>query len=148
MTPVTQATSLMDRPAAPCRLVRRRFPTCAIIPPKLSSCLPRKSIRIVFVPLLVLLFALSVAACGSIKVTAQTDVPQRDARGQPLQVVLRFYQLSSKDRFQKADFLALFRNDQKLLDKDLLWRKEMTLLPHSELVLKEGRKKGAKYLGV
>lgn len=80
--------------------------------------------------------------------TLQSDVPQRDAVGKPLPVVVRLYQLSSKERFEKTDFLSLVKNDQKLLEKDILWRKEVTLFPNTELVLKEERKKGAQYFAV
>lgn len=54
---------------------------------------------------------------------------------------MRLYQLSSKDRFEKADFLSLVKSDQKLLEQDILWRKETVLFPSAELVVKEDRKK-------
>ncbi|MDF0673906.1 MAG: type VI secretion system lipoprotein TssJ [Nitrospira sp.] len=94
------------------------------------------------------LLALAVGACGSLKVTLSSQVPPRDERGQPLPVVMRLYQLSSKDRFEKADFLSLVKSDQKLLEQDILWRKETVLFPSAELVVKEDRKKGAKYFAV
>ena len=98
--------------------------------------------------LLLCLLALLFGACGSLKVAVQSEVPHRDAEGKPLPVVVRLYQLSNKERFQKGDFLSLTRSDHKVLEKDILWRKEITLFPNSELVLKEERKKGAEYFGV
>ncbi|MBV6471059.1 MAG: hypothetical protein NBKEAIPA_02986 [Nitrospirae bacterium] len=94
------------------------------------------------------LFPLFFGACGSLKLSVQSEVPHRDAEGKPLPVVVRLYQLSDKERFQKGDFLSLARSDHKVLEKDILWRKEITLFPNSELVLKEERKKGAEYFGV
>jgi len=35
-----------------------------------------------------------------------------------------------------------------VLEKDILWRKEITLFPNSELVIREERKKGAEYFAV
>lgn len=61
---------------------------------------------------------------------------------------MRLYQLSSKDRFEKTDFQSLLKSDQKLLEQDILWRKETVLSPNAELVVKEDRKKGAKYFAV
>lgn len=95
------------------------------------------------------LLALVVGACGSLKVTLlSSQAPQRDVNGKPLPVVMRLYQLSSKDRFEKTDFQSLLKSDQKLLEQDILWRKETVLSPNAELVVKEDRKKGAKYFAV
>lgn|SRR5574340_240789 len=94
------------------------------------------------------LSAVLMSACGSLKVTLSSEVPQSDAAGKPLPVVVRLYQLSSKDKFQKADFLSLLKNDKALLDKDILWREETTLRPNAEMAIKEERKKGAKYFAV
>jgi len=93
---------------------------------------------------------LVIAACtSSVKVTLiSSDHLNPDKNGKPLSVVVRVYQLSSKDRFEKADFLSLVKTDQRVLDKDLLLRREVTLLPDSKEVIQEDRKDGAQYIGV
>lgn len=126
-------------------------------PPGLASVLGRESyigrrrlqlVRRQIIVLCISLSALVMSACGSLKVTLSSEVPQVDAAGKPLPVVVRLYQLSSKDKFQKADFLSLLKNDKTLLDKDVLWREETTLRPNTEMAIKEERKKGAKYFAV
>jgi type VI secretion system protein VasD len=89
------------------------------------------------------------ACTSSVKVTlVSSDHLNPDKNGKPLSVVVRVYQLSSKDRFEKADFLSLVRADQRVLDKDFLARREVTLLPDSKEVIQEDRKDGAQYIGV
>jgi len=90
------------------------------------------------------------SACGtSVKVTLiSSDRLNPDRDGKPLSVVVRVYQLSNKERFEKADFLSLIRADQRLLEKDILWSKEITLLPDSKEVVKEDHKEGAEYIAI
>jgi len=89
------------------------------------------------------------ACTSSVKVTlVSSDHLNPDKNGKPLSVVVRVYQLGSKDRFEKADFLSLVRADQRVLDKDFLARREVTLLPDSKEVIQEDRKDGAQYIGV
>lgn len=138
--------------------INRRFPTNAIHFPARRSSVIRKdpcsdkhtfpSVRRGIILFAVSLLALAVSACGSLKIALSSEVPQVDAAGNPLPVAVRLYQLSSKDRFQKADFLSLVKADEKTLGNDVLWRKETTLRPNTEMAIKEGRKKGAKYFAV
>ena len=98
---------------------------------------------------IVLLGLTGIGCSSSLKVTlVSSDHVNPDKNGKPLSVVVRVYQLSNKDRFEKADFLSLVKADQRLLDKDLLSRREVTLLPDSKEVIKEDRKDGAQYIGV
>lgn len=53
--------------------------------------------------------------------------PDLDNRASP--VVARFYQLSSQDAFQGADFSALYETDEKTLGKSMLGRLELILEP-------------------
>lgn len=96
------------------------------------------------------LLALTATGCSSsLKVTLiSSEHVNPDKSGKPLSVVVRVYQLTNKDRFEKAEFLSLVKADQRLLDKDLLSRREVTLLPDSKEVIKEDRKDGAEYIGV
>lgn len=52
-----------------------------------------------------------------------------DHNNRPSPVVLRVYQLSSKDNFVNADFFSLYDDAQALLAKDLISVEERELLP-------------------
>jgi type VI secretion system protein VasD len=52
-----------------------------------------------------------------------------DPDGQPLSVVLRFYQLSDVTTFAELTYVQLQRSDQKLLKDDLLATKDVVLRP-------------------
>jgi len=52
-----------------------------------------------------------------------------DRNGRPSPVVLRIYQLSSKDNFANADFFTLYDDAEALLSKDLINVEERELLP-------------------
>ncbi len=73
-----------------------------------------------------------------------------DEEGAALPVMVRVYQLQSKDKFEQATFKSLWKNDKEFLGEDLLERKDITLHPDSEVVLdlEVETKKGANYLGV
>jgi len=89
------------------------------------------------------------ACASSIKVTLiSSDHLNPDKNGKPLSVVVRVYQLNNTDRFEKAEFLSLVRADQRVLDRALLSRREIILLPDSIEVIKEDLKEGANYVGV
>ena len=96
------------------------------------------------------LLSLAVSACtSSIKVSlVASDNINPGGDGKPLSVVVRVYQLAGKDQFEKTDFLTLAKADERVLGKDILLRKEVTLLPGATEVLKEDRKEGAEYVGV
>jgi type VI secretion system protein VasD len=94
--------------------------------------------------------AVAVAGCGSsMKVTLQgAERLNPDPKGRPLSVVVRIYQLSSKDRFQKGDYVTLARTDEHLLDGDLLAKREITLHPNTKEVVKDELKDGTRYIAV
>lgn len=104
----------------------------------------------IWVPLAIAILGLAATGCtSSVKVTLiSSQHVNPDKSGKPLSVVVRVYQLSNKERFEKADFLSLVKADQRVLDKDLLSRREVTLLPDSREVIKEDRKDGAEFIGV
>jgi type VI secretion system protein VasD len=52
-----------------------------------------------------------------------------DASGRPSPVVVRIYQLRTDGGFNKADFLALLDDDQKVLGNELISRDEFVLDP-------------------
>lgn len=107
-----------------------------------------RSMFVRFVGLVIVLFVIP-ACTSSVKVTlVSSDHLNPDKNGKSLSVIVRVYQLSSKDRFEKADFLSLIKADQRVLDKDFLSRREVTLLPNSKEVIQEDRKDGAQYIGV
>lgn len=70
--------------------------------------------------------------------------------GVPLPVIVRVYQLRNKDKFEKARFTALWKNDKETLESDLVERKELTLHPEAQIVveLEVEIKKGVEYIGV
>jgi type VI secretion system protein VasD len=93
--------------------------------------------------------------CGSgIKDIRVTLLPtyrlNPDESGAPLSVVVRVYQLRNRERFDRADFRALWRNDEKVLEGDLLERREVTVYPETKasIELQVDAKKGVQFLGV
>jgi len=60
-------------------------------------------------------------------VTSSDLNPDHNSRPSP--VVLRIYQLSSKENFVNADFFSIYDDAQTLLAKDLLSVEERELLP-------------------
>jgi type VI secretion system protein VasD len=79
-----------------------------------------------------------------------TDHLNPDESGAPLSVIVRVYQLKDKERFVRAPFRELWKNDDKVLDGDLLERKEVTVYPETKtsVELQVDKKKGVQYLGV
>lgn len=107
-----------------------------------------RSFLLLLLPVLLAPFTLT-ACTGTIKVTLTcSEFCNPDKNGRPLSVMARVYQLSNKDRFERAEFLSLCKADERLLGKDILWRREVTLLPLGTEVVKEDRKEGAEYIAV
>ena len=79
-----------------------------------------------------------------------TQALNQDDSGEALPVVVRVYQLRGKDKFQRATFRELWKNDRELLEGDLLDRKELTVHPDSETLLDLDLdvKHGAAFFGV
>ena len=50
----------------------------------------------------------------------------------PSPVVVRFYQLKSSSKFNQADFISLYENDEQILDDDLVHNQEILLSPKDE----------------
>jgi len=73
-----------------------------------------------------------------------------DDSGAALAVIVRVYQLRGKEKFERASFKGLWKNDTQVLEGDVLDRKEVTLHPDSEMSveLEVDTKKGAEFLGV
>jgi type VI secretion system protein VasD len=73
-----------------------------------------------------------------------------DESGAPLSVIVRVYQLKNRDRFERADFRALWKNDEKTLEGDVVERKEVTIYPETQtsVELQVDRKKGVQFLGI
>jgi type VI secretion system protein VasD len=102
-----------------------------------------------------LLISSLTVGCGSgvkdVRVTLlPTDRLNPDELGAPLSVIVRVYQLRNKERFERADFRALWKNDEKVLEGDLLERKEVTVYPDTKtsVELQVDKKKGVQFLGV
>jgi type VI secretion system protein VasD len=105
--------------------------------------------------LTMLLISSITVGCGSsvkdVRVTLlPTDRLNPDELGAPLSVIVRVYQLRNKERFERADFRALWKNDEKVLEGDLLERKEVTVYPDTKtsVELQVDKKKGVQFLGV
>jgi type VI secretion system protein VasD len=93
--------------------------------------------------------------CGSgVKDVRVTLLPTNrlnpDESGAPLSVIVRVYQLRNRERFERADFRALWKNDEKVLEGDLLERKEITVYPDTKtsVELQVDQKKGVQFLGI
>lgn len=107
------------------------------------------------VMLFILLMGAATVGCGSgikdVRVTfSPTDRLNPDESGAPLSVVVRVYQLKNKDRFERSDFRALWKNDEKVLEGDLLERQEITVYPATKtfVEVQVDQRKGVQFLGV
>ena len=71
-------------------------------------------------------------------------------QGESLPVIVRVYQLRAKDKFQRATFNSLWKNDKEALEGDVLERKEVTVHPETEtrLDIDLDLKHGAVFIGV
>jgi type VI secretion system protein VasD len=82
--------------------------------------------------------AIEISATGSVN---------PDLGGRPSPVVTQIYQLSSDDRFAKADIIQLIDHDKDLLGSDMLTRDEVILQPGESKTIDLAYLKDAKYLG-
>lgn len=105
--------------------------------------------------LIILIMGAVTVGCGSgIKDVRVTLLPtgrlNPDESGAPLSVIVRVYQLKNRERFERADFRALWKNDEKVLEGDLLERQEVTVYPETQtsVELQVDQKKGVQFLGV
>lgn len=105
--------------------------------------------------LIMLIMGSVTVGCGSgVKDVRVTLLPTNrlnpDESGAPLSVIVRVYQLRNRERFERADFRALWKNDEKVLEGDLLERKEITVYPETKnsVELQIDQKKGVQFLGI
>lgn len=105
--------------------------------------------------LIILVLGSLLVGCGSgVKDVRVTLLPSNrlnpDESGAPLSVIVRVYQLRNRDRFERADFRTLWKNDEKVLEGDILERKEVTVYPETKtsVELQVDKKKGVQFLGV
>jgi type VI secretion system protein VasD len=91
------------------------------------------------------------AACGKKEINvsvAGSKTLNLDDGGNPLPVVVRVYQLKGKEKIEGADFISLWKEDEKVLEGDLLDRQEITLLPDTKVEVKVDPKEGSEYLAL
>jgi len=107
------------------------------------------------VALIILIMGGVTVGCGSgVKDIRVTLLPTHrlnpDESGAPLSVVVRVYQLRNRERFDRADFRALWRDEEKVLEGDVLERREVTVYPETKasVELQVDQKKGVQFLGV
>lgn len=90
-------------------------------------------------------------ACGKKVISvsvAGSKALNLDDGGNPLPVIVRVYQLKGKEKIEGADFISLWKEDQKILEGDLLDRQEITLLPDTKVEVKVDPQEGAEYLAL
>lgn len=91
------------------------------------------------------------AACGKKEIrisVAGSKTLNLDDGGNPLPVIVRVYQLKGKEKIEGADFISLWKDDQKILEGDLLDRQEITLLPNTKIEVKVDPNKDSEYLAL
>lgn len=71
-----------------------------------------------------------------------------DPDGQPLSVVVRFYQLRDVTTFAELTYVQFQRSDQKLLKDDLLTTKDVVLRPGASTSMTESMNEAAQVVGV
>ncbi|WP_455221378.1 type VI secretion system lipoprotein TssJ [Kaarinaea lacus] len=71
-----------------------------------------------------------------------------DAQGMPSPIVVRFYELSTAIDFRKADYEALFNNEQASIGKDIIRRDEFELKPEQTRNIVRKAKRETKYLAL
>jgi len=81
----------------------------------------------------------------SIRTTKDVNL---DAQGNPSPIVVRLYELSTAVEFRKADYAALFNDEQATLGKDLLRRDEYEIKPEQTRIIARKAKENTKYLGL
>ncbi len=91
----------------------------------------------------IFLSILLLSACSTPKTTIPIDLniiaaenlnPDYENRASP--IVLRIYQLTHIDTFDKNDFFTLYENDKAILAKDLLYREEVEITPGQKILNK------------
>ncbi|WP_158515192.1 type VI secretion system lipoprotein TssJ [Bordetella sp. H567] len=74
--------------------------------------------------------------CASLQVVLETSADVNpDASGRPSPIVVRIYQLTDTEAFDRASFFDLHDKDRQILGPNLLARSEITLLPGTEKIV-------------
>jgi type VI secretion system protein VasD len=71
-----------------------------------------------------------------------------NAEGRPSPIVVRFYELSSADVFETADFFTLYDNEMATLGKFIQFRDEMTINPGQKTSFEQDAKPETRYVGI
>lgn len=72
----------------------------------------------------------------------------QDASARALPIVVRVYELKSLGAFEKADFFALYEQDEATLGADLLAKDELNLRPGSRSKIARATDPAAAYIGI
>lgn len=72
--------------------------------------------------------------------------PDIEGRASPL--VIRFYQFKAVDKFNTSDFFALYDNDTVILGPDMVFRKELEIMPNSSRQMSLEINPDARYFAV
>ncbi|WP_091191492.1 type VI secretion system lipoprotein TssJ [Formivibrio citricus] len=116
--------------------------------------MPSKVVRKIKYFLLVIAGACTLCACSGPKPMAihgsADHLLNVDANGKPLSVVLRVYQLSSRNAFGRLTFEAINsgKTDMELFGNELISREEIVLLPGQALKLEQTVAKETSHVGV
>jgi type VI secretion system protein VasD len=70
-----------------------------------------------------------------------------DATGRPSPIVLRVYQLKGDDAFNRAEFFALYDDDQKVLGAEMVSRQEFMLAPSASQTVELNVADDAQFVG-
>jgi len=82
-----------------------------------------------------------------VDILTSVDVNPNDYN-RPSPIVIIFYQLADDNVFLNADFFALYNDDKKVLNTDLLSRKQLELLPAQNVELQWALNAQTKFIGV
>lgn len=106
------------------------------------------------------IFTLSLTSCSTVesvieppptilelKFETSSDL-NLNPEGKATPLVARFYELKTADGFSNADFFALYNQDKDILGSDIVFRKELELIPANTQELKVQAKKESRFIGV
>ncbi|HHM05126.1 MAG TPA: type VI secretion system lipoprotein TssJ [Gammaproteobacteria bacterium] len=106
---------------------------------------------------IVLTLALGLGACGAklfgpsatrlIYEIESSPELNPNAEGRPSPLVVRFYELSDTEEFERKDFFAIYEHESATLGKYLLAREEMEFQPGDRREFKREAKPQTRYIG-
>ncbi|VAW74718.1 hypothetical protein MNBD_GAMMA12-3066 [hydrothermal vent metagenome] len=86
---------------------------------------------------------------GSLKVNLfASSNASLDEMGRPLSVIVRVYQLSEARAFATSSFVDLWKNDIKILGREMLSRQEIFIVPNSTRDIQIRKDVNARYIAV